>query len=179
MTDGFRRADPGEWGGGTRWGVSSRPELIGRTPPAPEEPGFFDTVLGAASEFVSPIIDYGKDVIDVRAEEAKRAYDAITSIPRDIEGLKKFIYDDPMASISPRTGYRESSLESILAPDPYKGLTAPDPFPMGSYFSGASTMPSDPTWAASDPLGYSSITGTFYPTAAEILAAETSSRGPL
>jgi len=141
----------------------------GMADPAPEEPGFFDKILGAA-------VDYGTDVLDVRTKEVKAVIDAISALPTDLKGLIDTFYDKPIASLTPRTGYRESELGRILAPDPYKGLTAPDPFPMRSPFSGASTMPADPTWAASGPLGYSSITGTLYPTASEIETAETASR---
>jgi hypothetical protein len=60
-------------------------------------------------------------------------------------------------------------------PDPYP-LPVDSVLPSWMMPGGPTSMGTDPTWAESGPLGYSSITGTFYPTAAEILAAETSSR---
>ena len=161
------RTDIGDW------------EFVGD--PSYSSPGIFDTVLGAARDFGSSIIDYGTDVIDIRAEEAKRAYDAITSIPGDIGGLLDFFYTKPMeTAVGPPTGYRDASggFREFLDPDPYR-RKAPDPFPLRSHISGAYTIPSDPTWAESGPLGYSSITGTFYPTLSEIMAAEAAASEPL
>ena len=162
-----------------------RPALLGRTPPAPEEPGFFDTVLGKASDFVSPFIDtakvYAEDVYDVRSKEIRDLGETISDIPGDIGGLLDFFYTKPMeTAVGPPTGYRDASggLREFLDPDPYR-RKAPDPFPLRSHISGAYTIPSDPTWAESGPLGYSSITGTFYPTLSEIMAAEAAASEPL
>jgi hypothetical protein len=121
-----------------------RPAMIGRTPPAPEEPGFFDTAT-----------DYAKEAWD----SILGAIPEIGKLPTSTEDLKDVYYGE---------GYGRDRgarmLESMS--DPYISPYPEDPFPRMA----------DPTFYEG-PEGYSSITGTFYPTYAEIVAAEAAASG--